>query len=140
MQEMSKEETMRTEPQPSPQPQRSEEGEDVLEKAVERHAFDKGIAHTKRDEPAWHYSIIDFTAGAHWGLKRGRELERAEHAKAVDTHIREYEEMRARLAKRAETIAALRKALEKAQELYANDREREKVISEALNASAEGEG
>lgn len=26
-------------------------------------AFSRGIAHTLRDEPAWHYSLIDFSKG-----------------------------------------------------------------------------
>lgn len=37
-----------------------------IEKAAENQAFKKGVAHTLRDQPAWHYSLIDFTAGAEW--------------------------------------------------------------------------
>ncbi len=32
------------------------------------HAFTKGIAHTLRNEPAWHYSIIDFKSGFNAGV------------------------------------------------------------------------
>ena len=35
----------------------------VRDAAAERHAWDKGIPHTLRDEPAWKYSIDDFIVG-----------------------------------------------------------------------------
>ena len=48
-----------------------------LEKAALEYATNKGVCHTKRDEPAWHYSAIDFKAGAAWQAEQDRaEIER----------------------------------------------------------------
>lgn len=38
--------------------------ETIINEMAEEHSFKKGNAHTLRTEPAWHYSIIDFKAGA----------------------------------------------------------------------------
>lgn len=36
---------------------------DKRDKLAEEYSFSKGVAHTKRTEPAWHYSQLDFKQG-----------------------------------------------------------------------------
>ena len=38
--------------------------DEETDKRAEAQAFSKGVAHTLRTKPAWHYSINDFKAGA----------------------------------------------------------------------------
>lgn len=42
------------------------EFEKISDKAAEKYVFQSHTPHTKREKPAWFYSLYDFRSGARW--------------------------------------------------------------------------
>jgi len=58
--------------------------EKLRDEQAEKYSFTNGVPHTKRKEPAWHYSILDFKAGFDKGAEEMAKIKDAQIEKLVN--------------------------------------------------------